>query len=84
MNLNNVSSIINSQKKNSGDYVSVFENISNEVTPKNNSKYNTNNFLQSSGNYLEEMIIDYFVEVIIEFFPKFSRQSLLKSSFTIF
>ncbi len=78
MNLNNVSSIINSQKKNSGDYVSVFENISNEVTPKNNSKYNTNNFLQSSGNYLEEMIIDYFVEVIIEFFPKFSRTEILE------
>jgi len=78
LNLNNISSIINSQKKNSTDYVSVFENISNDVTPKNSTKYNTNNFLQSSGNYLEEMIIDYFVEVIIEFFPKLSRVEILE------
>lgn len=85
LNLNNVNSILNAQKKNSSEYVSVFENLSDDITPKNNNhltnpnrKSDFNHVNQNSGNYLEEMIVDYFIDVIIEFFPKLTRTQILE------
>jgi hypothetical protein len=67
----NVNQILSQQKKNSDAYESVFL-IDNPV-----SGVCTNNGTISE-DYLEEVILDYYIDILVEFFPKHPRQQLME------
>jgi hypothetical protein len=67
-----VASILSNQKKGTDDYISVFSNLANENTPTHK---NSNNFEEF---YLEDLTLDYYCEILSEFFPNYSRLEMMK------
>lgn len=67
-----VNSILSNQKKGAGDYISVFSNLANENTPthKNSTKF--------EEFYLEDLTLDYYCDILSEFFPDFSRLEMMQ------
>jgi hypothetical protein len=67
-----VNQILSQQKKNIGDYESL---LCLENTPTNNNSTNNGSL---ADNYLEEVILDYYIDILYEFFPKHPRQELME------
>jgi hypothetical protein len=84
---NNVNNILAQQKKDGNDYVSVFDTtneineFSNNLTPKINNKIQSTPIPTNMSNnyneyYLEQIMLEYYIDILIEFFPKYSRMEI--------
>lgn len=69
-----VNTILSQQKKAADDYVSVFS-CTNDQTPTNKQTETAPIYTE---NYIEELTLDYYCEVILEFFPKLSRMEIMQ------
>lgn len=70
----NISLILSQQKKNIDEYQSVLSNVSTNINTNNNTPVDYSH----NDNYLEEAIIEYYMDILLEFFPKFSRTEIME------
>jgi hypothetical protein len=75
INPDSVNMILSQQKKTSDAYESI---LSLTDGPPNNLVTNTPLNLIAEDNYLEEVVLDYYIDILLEFFPKHPRQELME------